>query len=217
MDVTLIAETGRTTGSRPSTRLRAEDKVPAVVYGLDREPVSVVVDRKELRRALNTEAGINALITLDVDGHEDLTIVKDLQRHGVRRSIEHVDFLRVDRNQTITVEVPIVLIGEAKEVDNAQGVVEQLLHGLTVSARPGSIPAQFEADITDLVIGGAVRVGDLTLPAGVTTEVDADEQIALGSGTRAEAEPTEAEAEAGEGDEGEAAEGGASGADDSGE
>jgi len=201
MDVTLIAETGRTTGSRPSSRLRAEDKVPGVVYGLDQDPVSVVVDRKELRRALNTEAGLNALITLEVDGHEDLTIVKDLQRHAVRRSVEHVDFLRVDRKVSIIVDVPIVLIGEAKEVDNAQGVVEQLLHALTVSARPGSIPSQFEADITDLVIGGAIRVADLTLPAGVTTEVDPEEQIALGRGTRAEAEPEPAEGEVAEGDE----------------
>jgi len=206
MDVTLTAETGRTTGSRSSSRLRAEDKVPAVIYGLDRDPVSVVVDRKELRRALNTEAGLNALITLQVDGHEDLTIVKDLQRHGVRRSLEHVDFLRVDRNVSIIVDVPIVLVGEAKEVENALGVVEQLLHALTVSARPGSIPPQFEADISELVIGGAVRVADLTLPPGVTTDVDPEEQIALGSGTRAEAEPEPVEAEEGEGAEG--AEGG---------
>ena len=217
MDVTLTAETGRTTGSRPASRLRAEDKVPGVVYGLDREPVSVVVDRKELRRALNTEAGLNALITLEVDGHEDLTIVKDLQRHAVRRSVEHVDFLRVDRNQSITVDVPIVLIGEAKEVDNAQGIVEQLLHALTVSARPGSIPPQFEADISDLVIGGAVRVGDLTLPEGVTTDVDDDEQIALGSGTRAEVEPEPAEGEAGEGEEAAAEDGEPAAGDDAGE
>jgi large subunit ribosomal protein L25 len=218
MDVTLIAETGRTTGSRPSTRLRAEDKVPAVVYGLDREPVSVVVDRKELRRALNTEAGLNALITLEVDGSSELTIVKDLQRDPVRRSVEHVDFLRVDRNKTITVEVPIVLEGEAKQVEQEQGIVEQLLHTLTVDARPGAIPTHLEVAIDELTIGGAVRVSDLTLPDGVTTEVDPDEQIAIASATRAaEAAATAESAEGAEGEAGEAGEGAEGGSADSGE
>src|SRR5579871_3855242 len=112
MDVTLVAETGRVTGSRPARRLRAEGLVPGVVYGLDREPVSVAVAWPELRRALTTEAGLNALITLDVEGHQDLTIVKDLQRDPVRRSVTHVDFLRIDRDAEISVDVPIVLVGE---------------------------------------------------------------------------------------------------------
>jgi len=167
----------------------------------------------ELRRALNTEAGLNALITLEVDGNSELTIVKDLQRDPVRRSVEHVDFLRVDRNKTITVEVPIVLEGEAKEVEQEQGIVEQLLHTLTVDARPGSIPPHLEVDISGLTIGGAVRVSDLTLPAGVTTEVDPDEQIAIASATRAaeaEAAATTDEGE-GEGEAGAEADGGDSG------
>jgi large subunit ribosomal protein L25 len=197
MDVTLTAETGRPNGSSRARRLRAAGKVPAVVYGLDQEPVAVSVVWLELRRALNTEAGLNALITLDVDGHLDLTIVKALQRDPVRRSVEHVDFLRIDRNASITVEVPIVLNGEAKELEINQGIVEQLLHTLTIDARPGFIPTQLDADISALDIGKAVRVGDLVLPEGVTTEVDPDEQVAIGSATRAavageDGEPVEA-------------------------
>jgi large subunit ribosomal protein L25 len=197
MDVTLPAEIGRTTGSSSSKRLRAEGRVPAVVYGLDTAPLSVSVQWPELRKALNTEAGINALITLEVDGGSELTIVKDLQRDPVRRSVEHVDFLRVDRNVTITVEVPIILQGEAKEVEQQQGIVEQLLHTLAVDARPGSIPPHLEVDISALEIGGAVRVSDLALPDGVTTEVDPDEQIAIASATRAAEAEASAEVEAG--------------------
>jgi large subunit ribosomal protein L25 len=210
MDVTLPAEIGRTTGSSSSKRMRAEGRVPATVYGLNLAPQSVSVQWTELRRALNTDAGLNALITLDVDGHTDLTIIKALQRDPVRRSVEHVDFLRVDPNVTITIEVPIVLTGEAKEVEQEQGIVEQLLHTLTVDARPGSIPTHLEVDISALEIGGAVRVSDLSLPAGATTEVDPDEQIAIASATRAAEAAVTAEGET-EGETAEGAEDGDSG------
>ncbi len=213
MDVTLIAETGRPIGSRPTRRLRGEGKVPGVVYGLDREPVSVVVAWPELRRALTTEAGLNALITLDVDGQHDLTIVKDLQRDPVRRAVTHVDFLRIDRDAAISVEVPVVLLGEAHQVEIEQGIVEQLLHTLLITSKPGSIPSVLEVDISHLEIGGAVRVSDLTLPEGVTTDVEPEEQIAIASVTRAamadEAEVAEGEGEGAEGEgTGEAGEGG---------
>jgi large subunit ribosomal protein L25 len=215
MDLILTAEPGRTTGSRPARRLRAEGKVPGVVYGLDREPVSVVVPWSELRRVLTTEAGLNALIDLEVDGHHDLTIVKDLQRDPVRRAVSHVDFLRIDRDASISVEVPVVLVGEAHDVEVNQGIVEQLLHSLLITSKPGSIPTQLEADISELQIGGAVRVSDLDLPDGVTTDVDVEEQVAIGSITRA-AQEEEVPAE-GEGAEGEAGEGaGESGAEASG-
>jgi large subunit ribosomal protein L25 len=206
MDLILTAEPGRPTGSRPARRLRADGKVPGVVYGLNREPVSVVVPWSELRRVLTTEAGMNALIDLEVDGHHDLTIVKELQRDPVRRAVSHVDFLRIDRDASISVEVPVVLIGEAHEVEINQGIVEQLLHALLITSKPGSIPTVLEADISELQIGGAVRVRDLTLPEGVTTDVDLDEQIAIGSITRAAQEDEEV-AEGEEGEEGEGAEG----------
>jgi large subunit ribosomal protein L25 len=206
MDLTLIAETGRPPGSRAAGRLRAEGKVPGVVYGMGSEPVAVAVKWTELRRVLTTDAGLNALIALDIDGKKDFTIVKDLQRDPVRRDVLHIDFFRVDPDVLVEVEVPIVTIGEAKEVDNAKGIAEQQMKSLTVMAKPTGIPGSIEADITDLTVGTSITVGDLVLPDGVTTEVDPSTTVIAGVATRFSAAdeglPVEGEGE--EGGEGEA-------------
>lgn len=204
MAITLTADTGRITGSRSSSRLREDGHVPAVVYGLGRDAVSVSVSWPELRKALTTEAGTNALITLDVDGTSDLTIVKDLQRHPVRRNVMHVDFLRVDPNAPVAVDVPIVLVGTASNVESRRGIVDQPLKTLTVKAKPMEIPTSLECDVTDLDLGDSITVATLVLPAGVTTDVGPDVQIVLGLATRFSVEG-EGEGE-GEGD-GESAEG----------
>ena len=207
-EITLPAATGRTTGTRPSKRLRADGRVPATVYGLGSEAVSVSVDWRSLRAALTTDAGLNALINLEVDGHaSELTIVKDLQRHPIRRSVLHVDFLRVSRDVAIEVDVPVVLHGEAEEVMRNDGVVDHLLFQLTVRAKPGAIPNEISVDISGLEINASIRVGDLTLPEGVETDTDPEEPIVIGQPPRAE-EPEVAEGEeAEEGAGGEAAAG----------
>jgi large subunit ribosomal protein L25 len=212
-EVTLTAETGRPKGSRPSGRLRAEGKVPGVVYGKGVEPTALVVDRRDLRHALTTDAGLNAVINLEFDGQTKLTIVKDMQRHPVKRNVTHVDFVVIDRDVAIEVEVPIHLEGEAKAVLDSQGVVEQNLHTLTVLAKPGSIPNEFIVDISELSIDEPVRVSSIKLPAGVTTDVDPEEIIVSGQITRAaiEDEGEAAEGEAGEDAEGEGGDAEASG------
>ena len=184
MDQTLIATTGRIPGSRSSTRMRTDGHVPAVVYGLGRDAVSVSVPWTDLRRALNTEAGLNALITIDVDGTKDLAIVKDLQRHPVRRNVLHVDFLRVDPNAPVAVDVPVILIGEAKKVEGRRGIVDQPLKSLTIKAKPADIPDRIEVEISDLEIGIVVTVADLALPAGVMTEIDPGAPVVAGMATR---------------------------------
>ncbi|WP_334141382.1 50S ribosomal protein L25 [Rhabdothermincola sp.] len=184
MELTLTAETGRTPGSRAAGRLRAQGKIPGVVYGLGADPVPVAVVWSELRRVLTTEAGVNALIALDIDGRRDLTIVKDLQRDPVRREVLHVDFLRVDPDAPVEVEVPIVVVGEAKEVESAKGIAEQQMKSLTVKAKPTGIPGQIEADVSSLTVGSAVTVGDLQLPDGVTTDVDPSTPVVAGVATR---------------------------------
>lgn len=206
MDLTLTVHPGRELGTRPSRRLRAGGNVPGVIYGQGREPVAVTIPWPELRKALTTEAGMNALITLTVDGEADtnLSIIKDLQRHPVKREVIHVDFQLINRDEVLTVEVPINLIGVAKNVETKQGTVDQLMYTLTINAKPGFIPTALEANIDDLDIGTSVKVGEIELPDGVTTDVDADEVIVQGSQSRATLEE-EAEGE-GEGEEG--AEGG---------
>lgn len=206
MDVTLTAQTGRPAGSRSTNRLRRDGQVPGVVYGLGADPVTVTVPWPELRRALTTEAGANALITLEYDGNKDLTIVKDLQRDPVRRDVLHIDFLRVDPNERVAVEVPIRVIGEAKEVENNRGIAEQSMTSITVMTKPADIPSHFEVDITELTVGTSITVAELVLPDGVTTDVDPDAPIVSGVATRFSAEAEEgAAAEGEEGAEGAAA------------
>jgi large subunit ribosomal protein L25 len=196
-EVTLTAETGRTTGSRPAGRLRAEGKIPAVVYGHGIRPLALAVDRRELRAALHTDAGHNALINLQVDGDSHLTIVKALQRHPVRNEVVHVDFIVVDRNEEVVVDVPVVVEGEAREVMAAQGTVDQQLHTLSVRAKPGDIPNELTVDVSELGIGDSIRVGDIVLPRGVATDVDPDEAVVIGQLTRASLAEGEAPTEEG--------------------
>lgn len=203
MDVTLTATVGRTTGSRPSNRLRAEGKIPGTLYGLGKDPLTLAVERRDLRQALTTEAGLNAIITLAVDGSDELCIVKELQRHPVRNEVVHVDFVRVDPDAEILVEVPIVLEGEARKVLAESGVVDQIAYHLSVYAKPSAIPNEFILDVSEMEVGDVLTVSDISLPAGVRTEIDPEEAVVSASVTRAALED-EGEGEGEEAVEGEA-------------
>ena len=202
-EVTLTAELGRPVGSRPSRRLRTAGKVPAVLYGHGTDPMVLAVDSRELRNALTGDAGLNALITLNVDRESHLAMARHLQRHPVKGTVDHVDFVIVRRDEIVTADVPINLVGEPIEVNQNDGIVEQQMFSLPIKAKPMDIPASLEADISGLVIGEAVRVGDLKLPSGVETEVDPDEAVVVGQPPAAVELPEPGEgAEAAEGEEG---------------
>ncbi|MEA3076410.1 MAG: large subunit ribosomal protein [Actinomycetota bacterium] len=206
-EIQLVAETGRPSGTRASKRLRREGKIPAVVYGHGSDPIAIAVDARDLRHALNTDAGVNALVNLSIEGNSLLTMARVLQRHPVRQTVTHVDFQIVNRDEVVTADVAISLVGEATDIHNNDGVVEQALFSLSVHAKPGAIPPHIEVDISALKIGDAIRVGDVQLPAGVTTEVDPEEAIVVGQGAQAEvleegAAAATAEGEQAEGEEG---------------
>jgi len=210
-EVTLIGQTGRTIGSGASRRLRAEGSIPAVLYGHGVASTSIYVDRRELRHALTGPSGLNALITLSVDGVDHSTVVKALQRHPVRHTISHVDFIKVRLDEVIEVSVPLHLEGDAKAVTNNGGLVDPAVDTITVRTTPGNVPGSFSFDVSDLEIGAVVRAGELTMPDGVELVDDPDMTIitALAGRVEAEPEPTEAEGDEGEtGDEGPAAESG---------
>lgn len=192
-DIKLVAETGRTRGSAPSRRMRHEGHIPAVVYGHGIDATAVTVDGRALRSVLSTSAGLNVVLELDIDGQHHLAMAKDVQRHPVRGTVAHVDFLVVNRDEKVTVDVPIVLVGEATEVNMASGSVDHLLFNLTIHTTPASIPERFEADISGLTVGSAVRVGDLVLPPGVTTDVDPEVVVASGQAAKTEAAMAAAE------------------------
>lgn len=198
-EITLVAEPGRATGSSESRRLRTAGRIPAVVYGHGMEGVSVSVDGRELRHALSGESGTNQLLELQVGSDTHLAMARVLQRHPVRHTVVHVDFQIVRRDEVISADVPILLTGEAKAVDQEQGIVEQPLTSLTVNATPGRIPNSIEVDISDLKVGEGIRVGDLPLPSGVTTDTPEDELVVIASVSTVAAEVAEvAEAEAAE-------------------
>ena len=207
-ELTLVAEAGRDTGTRPARRLRREGRIPGVVYGPGVEPIALSVAARDLRTVLSTEAGLNAVLSLRLDGKVFLTMAREVQRHPVRGTVSHVDFQVVDPNREVSAEVPINLIGEATELHRADGVLEQQMFSLTIRSRPADIPSNFELDVSELVIGSALRVADITLPTGVATDVDPESIVAIGQPPRVVVEEVpEGEAAEGEAAEGEAAEG----------
>jgi large subunit ribosomal protein L25 len=202
-EVVLAAEVGRPLGSRAVRRLRREGKIPGVIYGHGTDPVPIAVVARELRVALNTEAGANQLLSLDTGSGTFLTIAREMQRHPVAQTVTHIDFVIVRRDEVISADVPITLIGEALEVHHGDGLVEQQMFTLPIRALPGAIPTVLEVDITDLTIGGQVRVSDIALPEGVSTDVEAETAVAIGQPPRV---ATAEEEGAAEGEEGAAAE-----------
>jgi large subunit ribosomal protein L25 len=164
------------------------------LYGLGEDPALFSVDYLELRDALTTEAGLNALVQVEISGSNYLSILKELQRHPFRDEVIHVDFVRVDPEEELSVEVRLILTGDPKKVTDEDGMVDQTMFNLSVLSLPQSIPNELIVDISDLEINESVRVGDIALPDGVRTEVDMEETVAVGTVTRSTMESMAAEA-----------------------
>lgn len=184
-EVTLTAETGRSTGTGPSRRMRAEGRVPGVIYGGGQPADTVTFDRVELRAALTTGAGRNALVRIQLGGDSFLTLVREIQRHPIRRDVTHIDFLKVDETKPVELDVPIRLVGEAKKVTVMGGMTEQRLNSLRVRVRPDNIPNTIDADISEMRLDRSMLVKDLQMPEGVVALSKPQQAVVTAELTRA--------------------------------
>jgi large subunit ribosomal protein L25 len=194
-EISLVAEPRNDKGSPATRRLRVTGRVPGVLYGHGVKPIPVSVDERALHGALSTGAGANALIDLTVGKTHHLALARELQRHPVRQTVAHVDFIVVRRDEIVAAEVPVTLLGEAVAVSRAGGTVEQLLLSVDVHAKPADIPRSFEVDISDLDIGDSIRLSSVVIPPGVTLDLDPESPVVVGHAARVEVveEPVEEE------------------------
>ncbi|HEX2240543.1 MAG TPA: 50S ribosomal protein L25/general stress protein Ctc [Actinomycetota bacterium] len=212
-ELNINAELRSESGKGAARRARSSGRVPAVVYGRGMDPLSISVDRREYVTALHSDAGMNVLLNLQVNGESILALTKELQTDPVRGTVLHADFVKVDRTQEVEVDVPVHLVGEAPGVKEG-GILEQPLSQVHVRCLATQVPQHVDADISGLTIGDTLRVSDLAEgrefhilndPAAVVVSVAApisEEQleamVAEVAGPAEEAPEEEAAAEAAE-------------------
>jgi len=152
----------RTPGNKNSARrVRAGGKVPAVVYGAGKDASAVVVDPRQVSRILHSKSGHNTIFDLSLDGERTKAMIVDWQYEPIKGALLHIDLKRIAMDQKLTVEVPIVMKGEAAGVKQQGGILEQVLREVEVECLPGDIPSSIEADVSELVFGKVLRVADL--------------------------------------------------------
>ena len=161
--IELTVERRESKGKNAARRTRATGKIPAVLYGAGRDTVPITVDRRALSDAFRGGAGENAIFLLKLHG-SDLTrhaMIKDLQRDPLSRSPVHLDFVRVLMDTKIRVRVPIEVVGVAKGVKTDGGILDFVTREIEIECLPADIPEQVVVDISELMLGQAIRVRDV--------------------------------------------------------
>ncbi|WP_444988835.1 50S ribosomal protein L25/general stress protein Ctc [Halomonas mongoliensis] len=207
-DFTLNASVRNDLGKGASRRLRrANLQVPAIIYGGEKAPQPISVEKSAFYKAIEQESFFSSVINLVIDGQSEQVVVRDLQRHPFKPLVTHADFLRVDASHEITINVPLHVVGEekSKAIKDNGGELHVLANEVQISCLPKDLPDFLEVDITDVELGTTLHLTDLTLPAGVSlVELThgEDHNQAILSITKAKVRGGDAD-EAAEGEEGE--------------
>ena len=150
-------------GKNRSRRLRRGGQIPAILYGARRDTVPVSVDPEKLLEILRSESGVNTIFQLNLKGTDKTrhVMIKDYQVDPVRNHLLHADFLRVQMDEVMEVDVPVHLTGEAPGVKLDGGILEHVTRDVMVACLPTDIPEHIDADVSQLKIGDSIRVSDL--------------------------------------------------------
>jgi large subunit ribosomal protein L25 len=169
--------------------------IPGVVYGAFKDPVSVSVNPKDVTRILRSKTGHNSIFDVDIAGVEKTpVIVADEQYDPVKGNLLHIDLRRIDLKRKLRLAIPVHVTGEAKGVKQQGGVLDVVTKSIEIECVPDDIPDQFDIDVTELMIGNAIRVSELPVKEGVRILTAGDAVIAHVVGIKEEvvAEPVAA-------------------------
>ena len=177
METNLKAIVREGIGSSESRRLRKDGNIPAVVYGLGMDPLSVSVNAREFRNALKTEAGTNVIINLEVGSDNYTALAREIQKHPYRDEYLHIDLIQIDLTQTVEADVHIEFVGIPVGVKEEGGLVQTINSSISISALPTNIPTSIELDISALNVGDNLTATDVNLPEGVELANEDDESL----------------------------------------
>ncbi len=167
---TLAAELRTDTGKGASRRLRHANRVPAIIYGSNKEPAMLTFRHDDILHACEDEAFFSHILTIDYDGKSEQVIIKDMQRHPAKFQIMHADFQRVDASHALHVNVPLHFINEDECAGiKAGGLISHLISELEISCLPTNLPEFIEVDMANLDVGDSIHLTDVILPEGVSS------------------------------------------------
>ena len=179
-----------TAGKGTARKLRAAGKVPAVIYGHGRAPQSLSLDEHTFSRMLEKISYLTTVIELDIEGKVARTLIRELQRHPVKRDILHIDFQELVAGEKVTIRVPLKFVGTPEGVRTGGGILDETMRELHISVDPAEIPNHIDVDVSALLVGKSLHVRDVKVPAGVTILDDPAGTICVCMVPKEVAEPT---------------------------
>jgi large subunit ribosomal protein L25 len=191
IDISNLEAEPRKPGTKnDARRVRKAGRIPAVVYGAGKDSSPVSVDPRQVARILHSASGHNTIFDLSLDGERSKAMIVDWQYEPIKGSLLHIDLKRIAMDQKLTVNVPIVLKGEAAGVKQQGGILEQTLREVEVECLPQDIPTEINLDVSELVFGKVLRVQDLPKSEKLTYVSDENQPVAHIISVKEEVAPT---------------------------
>jgi len=167
--LTLEAEVRTDLGKGASRRLRHANKVPAILYGENQEPVSLTLEHKNVFRAQQEEAFYSQVLTLNIAGKPVECLIKDMQRHPYKQVVMHLDFMRIDAKHVVHANAPIHFLNEDEAAKTGANISHHM-NEIAITCLPKDLPEFIAVDLAGLELGQTIHLSDITMPAGVTSD-----------------------------------------------